>query len=232
MGKRRRILALLLGVSVAVSLLVATSFAGNGATAETGGNFVATGHDMDFHCASGTSESCDYLKIVVDQVRAGSTLPILALDEGTQVETSLTAVGVGPVTTVDPSDAEAFNATAFTGAGDAPLFSAIVTASDATCGGCDNTPEGEANINARAADFATFFNHGGGIVALAGAENRDTYYNFVPLGGLSAVAVSQPFTVTPDGAALGITSEMANCCRDAQQLHHAGRTVQGPGDRQ
>src|SRR4051812_25884951 len=51
----------------------------------TSGNFVATGHDLDLHCASGTDLSCDYMKIVVDRVRAGSTLPILALDEGTQV---------------------------------------------------------------------------------------------------------------------------------------------------
>ena len=203
-------------VLAVVAVLLAGSFAAiafsGGAGAATGANFFATGHDMDFHCSSGETLECDYFKILVDKARNGSTLPILGLDQGTQIADSMTAMGESPVTIVDPSDATALNATAFTTAGGAPLYSVIITASDETCGGCDNTDVGEANINARAADFATFFNGGGGIIALAGAERLDTYYNFVPLAGLSAVAVSEPFTVTPDGAALGATDEMANCC--------------------
>jgi hypothetical protein len=69
------------------------------------------------------------------------------------------------------------------------------------------------NINARSADFQTFFNGGGGILALAGGANRATYYNFVPLTGLTAAAVSPPFTVTAAGTALGVTTTMANCCK-------------------
>ncbi|MCW3027434.1 MAG: hypothetical protein JWN81_645, partial [Solirubrobacterales bacterium] len=191
----------------AVGLLVLTSNA-------FAGNFVATGHDMDFHCASGTPEECQYLKIVVDKLRNGSSLPILALDQGTEVGTALAAAGftgTGEVVTVDPSNAEALNATAFVNGSSQPSYSAIINASDTTCGGCDNTAAGEANINARATDFETYFNAGGGILALAGAEEFATYYNFIPLH-LGATFVAPPFTVTPAGAELGITEAMVNCC--------------------
>lgn len=180
----------------------------------SGANFVATGHDMDYHCSGGTTEECEYLKIVVDKVRSGSTLPILAIDQGTEVERALINAGytgTGEVVTVSPLETTTFNSTAFVDSSNHPLYSAIITASDSTCGGCDNTPEGETNINARAADFATYFNHGGGILALAGAENYETYYNFVPLS-VGATAVSPPFTVTPEGEAIGINTLMANCC--------------------
>lgn len=179
-----------------------------------GANFVATGHDMDFHCDSGTPEECEYLKIVVDKVRAGSTLPILALDQGNEVQGALIDAGytgAGEVVTVDPTDTAALAATPFVDGAGHPLYSAIVTASDSTCGGCDDTPEGEANINARAADFATYFNAGGGILALAGAQNFSTYYDFVPLS-VAATVVEPPFTVTGEGAALGVNEAMANCC--------------------
>jgi uncharacterized repeat protein (TIGR01451 family) len=198
--------ALVLGAAAFTTLVLQTA----PASAATGANFVATGHDMDFHCSGGDTNECAYLKIVVDKVRNGSTLPILALDQGTELPDALTAAGEAPVTVVDPSNATAFNAVAFTSGG-APKFSAIITASDSTCGGCDNTPAGEANINARANDFKDFFNAGGGILALAGADNRGDYYKFVPLG-LTAAAVSPPFTVQPAGAALGITDAMVNCC--------------------
>lgn len=168
---------------------------------------------MDLHCSGGDPNECNYLKIVTNKVRNGSALPILALDHGTQVKDSLATIGgEPPVKTVDPDNAAALTATKFTNASGSPLFSAIIVASDSSCGGCDNDATGEANINARKADFKTYFNHGGGILALAGANNRATYYNFVPLSGLTAAAVTPPFTVTPNGTALGITKDMANCC--------------------
>jgi hypothetical protein len=182
--------------------------------AAAGANFVASGHDMDYHCAFGSTAECEYLKIVVDKVRGGSTLPILALDQGSEVAEALENAGytgAGEVVTVNPADASAFNATAFVDGAGHPLYSAIITASDESCGGCDNTPEGEANINARAADFKTYFNGGGGILALAGADEFETYYGFVPLN-VAGTAVTRPFTPTPEGEALGITLEMANCC--------------------
>jgi hypothetical protein len=184
---------------------------------------VATGHDQDFHCFWGSTSECEYLKIVVDKVRAGSTLPILALDQGGTASSSSPNAelpgalanagytGAGEVVTVNPADATAFNAVAFVDGEGHPNYSAIITASDETCGGCDDNEAGENNINARAKDFETYFNGGGGILALAGASRFPTYYSFVPLK-VAATAVAPPFTVTPEGEKLGITNEMANCC--------------------
>ncbi len=213
LAKVRRGAALLAVMGMVVlGIGVAQVITSTAANAATGANFVATGHDMDFHCSGGDTDECAYLKIVTDVVRNKSTKPILALDQGTEVPRALTAAGESPVTTVDPSNKTALDAVKFTAPNGTPLFSAIITASDSTCGGCDNTPAGEANINARAADFKTFFNHGGGILALAGADNIATYYNFVPLKGVDAQVVTAPFTVTPTGAKLKITTTMANCC--------------------
>ena len=200
--------------SLAVLAVAVFALAGAASSyANTGANFIATGHDMDYHCSGGSTEECEYFKIVVEKVRNGSTLPILAIDQGNEVSGALEKIGFtgAEVVTVNPAEATAFNATAFVDGSGHPLYSAIITASDSTCGGCDNTPEGETNINARAADFATYFNHGGGILALAGAENFESYYNFVPLK-VGATAVNGPFTVMPEGAALGVNEAMANCC--------------------
>ena len=189
------------------------------ADAAGGANFIATGHDMDYHCtepmeAEERTEECAYLKIVVDKVRNGSTLPILALDQGTQVPRALADAGftgAGEVVAVDPAETATFDATPFVSAEGKPLYSAIVTASDERCGGCDDNELGESNINARAADFKTFFNAGGGILALAAADQYKTYYDFAALT-IGATVDSPPFTVTPAGEALGITPEEANCC--------------------
>ncbi|MGI8895979.1 MAG: IPTL-CTERM sorting domain-containing protein, partial [Casimicrobiaceae bacterium] len=61
-------------------------------------------------------------------------------------------------------------------------------------------------------EIQAFFNAGGGLVYFAGASNRDTYYLSVPIPA-GAVAVSPPFTLTPEGVALGLLlAEDANCC--------------------
>ncbi|MFI5003499.1 MAG: hypothetical protein ACHQE6_00655 [Solirubrobacterales bacterium] len=207
-------------MSLMVGLMGAFAMTGltSSANAATGANFVATGHDMDFHCSVAgpveVEQECKYLKIVVDKVRNGSTLPILALDQGTELPTALANVGytgVGEVVHVNPAETAVFDAMPFVNAKGEPLYSAIITASDETCGGCDDNEEGENSINARAADFKTYFNAGGGILALAGATRFATYYNFVPLN-VGATVVSPPFEVTTEGEALGITSAEANCC--------------------
>ena len=192
------------------------AFASN-AYATSGGNFIATGHDMDLHCTFNSAAECSYLKIAVDKVRNGSTLPILALDQGSyyvsgggELPSALARVGEGPVVTVNPTSS-AFATMPFVDSSGHPLYSAIITASDSTCGGCDNTPAGESAINARASDFATFFNGGGGILAQSGASNNATYYNFVPLH-VGGIYTYPPYSVTAAGAALGITNNMANCC--------------------
>lgn len=215
-----------------LGLLVGANFAQvTTARAASGGNFFATGHDLDYHCLVGQTDECNYLKVLVDKARNGSTLPILALDQGAEVASALTAAGypASDVVTVDPT-LPAFSTTPFVDpVTHMPLYSAIVTASDSSCGGCDNTSAGESAINARSTDFTTFFNAGGGIVALAGAGNYPTYYNFVPLTGLAGANLScdnrtttDCFTVTPDGAALGLTNAEVNCTNNPTcQTHNA-----------
>jgi hypothetical protein len=93
-------------------------------------------------------------------------------------------------------------------------YSAIIIASDITCGGCDlneldSTPDSDA-INARSADIAAFFNAGGGVYANAGAQHGngdpndgpDPYYSFLPIP-VGGTPVSGPFCLTSVGASIG-----------------------------
>ena len=217
-------------VAVGACTLAATAGLAASASAATGGNFIATGHDMDYHCFYGTPEECSYLQIAVNKVRNGSSLPILALDQGgtptcyfyygygeycyggAELAGALSDAGFSSsdVVTVNPTSS-GFSTMPFVDSNGKPLYSAIITASDESCGGCDNNSAGESAINARASDFATYFNAGGGILALSGAGNPDQYYGFVPLH-VSGGPTYPPYTVTSDGAAIGVTSDMANCC--------------------
>jgi len=183
-----------------------------------GGNMWATGHDADFHCASGDAGACHYLQVATTFVVNGSTLPILALDHGTEVATAIGAAfgsSAPTVNTVDPRTG--FASLPLVSSSGTPLYSAIIVASDGTCGGCDNndsygnTPDSDA-INARAADIVQFFNAGGGILALAGAENMSVFYSFLPIS-VTAAPVTPPFTFTALGLSLGLVEGTDdNCC--------------------
>jgi len=189
----------------------------NSGTTFAPGNFWATGHDPDYHCTYQALQ-CHYLQVAVNFVTNGSTLPVLALDHGSEVATAINSAfgGSGPtVTTVDPRTG--FSSLPLVDSAGIPLYSAIVVASDITCGGCDNnddvgvTPDSDA-INARASDIAVFFNHGGGVLALAGAENINVFYNFVPLP-VTGVTTNPPYTLTSVGLTLGLVEGTDdNCC--------------------
>jgi hypothetical protein len=184
------------------------------------GNLWLTGHDADFHCTGGNQ--CNHMGVAADFVRQGAptkTLPILVLDSGTQVATALgmaaararnTVEGAGnpfPTTVIDPTS-PAFATTPLSVAN----WSAIIIASDSSCGGCDNDLADITAINARTAEIQAFFTAGGGLFYLSGAGNRATYYASVPIPATGA-AVSPPFTLTPVGTALGLVSPGdTNCC--------------------
>jgi PKD repeat protein len=195
------------------------------------GRVVATGHDADYHCmTSGGQTQCHFLERAIEYARAGSPhpeKPVLALDPSIMVSGALqrafgTLDGDGvPVTEMAPQS-ELFADTPL----DTDHYSAIVVASDVTCGGCtfntgSSTPDSDALL-ARKTDFAEFFNDGGGIVALAGGTHGDgqgdddTYYAFMPLP-IGGVAVAAPFSLTPAGEALGFEMgtgrlDDINCC--------------------
>jgi len=185
------------------------------------GNLWLTGHDADFHCNGTGGSQCNYFGIAANFVRQSAptkTLPILVLDSGTQVQNSLdgaiarsknTVEGPGaaiPYTVVDPTS-PAFATTPINVA----TFSAIIIASDSSCGGCDNDAADIAAIQARVSEIQAFFTAGRGLLYLAGASDRGTYYGTVPIP-TTGVAVSAPFTVQAPGAALGLTDADVNCC--------------------
>lgn len=193
------------------------------------GRLLATGHDADLHCRF--AQQCHFFEIAVDYVRGGApdpSRPVLVLDrlDLDVVEALDNAFGAGvvPRVVMDPRSATFASAPINVG-----LYSALIIASDVTCGGCDlnefnSTPDSDA-INARAADIQSFFNAGGGIFAIAGANHGDgaapddVYYDFIPIpvGGLP---VLPPFTLTAAGQALGFedsstgigTNDDINCC--------------------
>ncbi|NJL30037.1 MAG: hypothetical protein HC897_20150 [Thermoanaerobaculia bacterium] len=189
------------------------------------GRLLATGHDADLHCG-GSNQQCHFFEVAVRYVRGGAmnpTLPVLILDRldldaERALDRAFPPAGSVPREVVDPRSPE-FPTLPI----DPMKYSAVIVASTA-CGRCDlnepgSTPDSDA-INARAADFATFFNAGGGILALAGDRYRNVYYGFLPLP-VGAVAVSGPFALTPDGIALGFedspngigASNDINCCQ-------------------
>jgi hypothetical protein len=99
---------------------------------------------------------------------------VLTFDHGTELTSCLTTLGI-PFTYID-SDVGVPAASNFS----TGTYSAIAVASEASCGGCDNTPTSIANLTAAAASFGSFLNAGGGIVAFAGASNAATDYGFLP----------------------------------------------------
>jgi hypothetical protein len=164
---------------------------------------VATGHDSDLH-GSGEglgSPPDNQILGMLNYVRATApnpTLQVLSFDAGSQLTSVLTALGIA-FTNVNPNtgvpSASLFNTA---------TFSAIIVASDSTCGGCDNGATSANNLQAAASSFASFFNNGGGIVALAGGS-RANYYSFLPE---TAAPFGSPgstgYYQTAAGAAAGI----------------------------
>ncbi len=198
---------------------------------------MVTGHDADLHCVHNTRAQCHWFNVAVAFVRSGApdpSRPVLVLDRGAlQVGVALDhafpPAGSVPRIVVDPRSPK-FASTAI----DSANFSALVVASDSTCGGCglndpDGTPDSDA-LDARQGEIAAFLNAGGGVLALAGANHgdgkpangADRYYSFVPVP-TGRAAHQTPVTLTAAGAALGFGDSRAvppigvhddvNCCQ-------------------
>ena len=200
-------------VSFALLLLSAAS--------ASAGRILITGHDADLHC-SAEGQGCNFVKVAVDYVRDGAQRPVLVLDRGAlQLVTALDLAFEPnlPRTVMDPRS-PAFASEPLT----TDRYSAILVASDQTCGGCDlneadSAPDSRA-INARAEDIAAFFNDGGGIYANAGGARADgdpgtpdVYYDFLPLPA-GGQPVTGPFCLTRLGAQIGFEDQL---CPDASR---------------
>lgn len=227
-GLRRRI-AILIGALLSVGAVMVLS-----AAPADAGRLIATGHDADDHCDPPDPAQCHWFDVALDYVRGGAPEPnnrVLLLDCSGSVKTAIqgTYPSGGPKTKfVCPSDdPDAFNGVDIK----VNKFSALVVGSSCDDsdsdgfgddslnltedlpGGCDepggSTPDSDL-INARKSDIKKFFNKGGGVIALAGAENGDgdpfdgpdNYYDFLPLDA-QGVNVSPPFCLTNRGIQIG-----------------------------
>jgi hypothetical protein len=185
------------------------------ATPASAGRLVATGHDADLHCST-EGLGCNFVRVAVDYVRAGSTRPVLVLDRGALQLVSALDLAFEPNlarTIMDPRSPQFASEPLTTN-----RYSAILVASDESCGGCDLNEPGSARdsraINSRADDIAAFFNDGGGVYANSGGLRADgesgpadVYYDFLPLpeGGQ---AMTGPFCLTPIGARIGFEDQL------------------------
>ena len=164
-------------------------------------NIALTGHDDDFHCGGGFGDAnaCTQLASLISYAKNGSSLPVLTFDAGSELTSALTSLGIA-FTNINPNTPGAVTASLFNNS----VYSAFIVASDFTCGGCDNSPTGEAAIAAQSAAIDSFLNGGGGIVGLAGADSSG-YYDFVPQAATSVGgAPSTGYSQTAVGATLGI----------------------------
>jgi len=209
-----------LGAAIAAALLFAAP--------ASAGRVLATGHDVDLHCAT-QQQQCHFLQVAVNYVRGAApdpNRPVLVLDrldlDVARALDNASGAGAVPRVVIDPRSTQ-FATTPIS----TDLYSAVIVASDITCGGCDlnepgATPDSDA-INARTADLTAFFNAGGGLLALAGASHGDSpdgsYYTFVPLP-VGGAPVNPPFALTGDGRSLGFEdtpngigiNDDINCC--------------------
>jgi len=134
---------------------------GMAATADAG-RIVLTGHDNDFHISGGAVAATT---AELTYVRAGSALPVLVIDAGSEASSLVDVVlGAGNRVTIAPA---AITAADF----DPTLYSAFLVASEEHCGGCDN-PHGTGTL---LASFSTainaFFNAGRGILGETAADD-------------------------------------------------------------
>lgn len=177
-------------------VVVAIAAAGFGlalATNANAGRVVLTGHDNDFHQSGGavTATTAE-----LAYVRAGSTLPVLVIDNGTEAVTLVTSI-LGAANVVSRT-VSAVTAADF----DPALYSAFLVASVETCGGCDNPVGTGTTLSAFSTSINAFFNAGGGIIGETSASDA-AGYAYVPqaAGTTSPIFASSGFSATAAGTA-------------------------------
>jgi hypothetical protein len=178
---------------------LAMGFASSAAAAG-GGNIILTGHDNDFHCdggpgfPSGASGPCAVVGAEAKFVSNGSSLPILVIDNGTELSRALTFDGVSFVA----KSVSAVTAADF----DITKYSAFAVASVTTCGGCDNPPGSGTTLSAFNSSIASFFNAGGGILGLTGANDPNAFAYVPESGGVTTpIFNASGFVATANGLA-------------------------------
>lgn len=206
------------------TMMIGAAFAAfSWASVAVAGPVFLTGHDPDFHAQvqqSGKNQLTVALNFVTNGTYNDGTTKFLWVESYNAADgahlvgfNGLAAIGVGSGN-VDRADAAQF---ALVNLAD---YSAIVVAS--TFGGMLTDAEINALIT-RKTDIANFVNAGGGLAAFAecgfGFADCNTsnvlsttqLYGFVPVGAVAA-STSPPYTLTPYGLSLGLTSTDVNDC--------------------
>jgi len=239
MLRRRALLTLIAGSMLTLG----------GAGDALAGRVVVTGHDADYHCST-QSKQCHFFRTVVDQVRStapNAGAPILIIDKpANEVQRALSAAyprGVPASTVIDPADPQFASKL---GALNTSSYSALLVASDSSCGGCDLNSGGDDSdsqaINAVEGSthvIQSFFSANGGVVFFAGDRHgngsdpaHNTYYNSVPVG-VTGLAVRPPFKLTDTGFGFGLRDKPLakgefysdiNCC----ETHNSFGEPAGP----
>ena len=184
---------------LAGSSLLAVALAMGFATPASAGNIALTGHDDDFHCDGGPGfpnpGPCGQLGAMTSFVRNGSALPVLSIDNGTELTSSLAfEIGAGNVVGVAVGAVTA-------GMFDTTKFSAFAVASVTNCGGCDNPPGTGAFLATNfGAAIDNFFNKGGGILGMTSAQDNPGGFAYVPeVASGAPIFHSSGFAATPTG---------------------------------
>jgi hypothetical protein len=171
--------------------------------AMAGGNLVLTGHDDDFHCAGGTGlgggvgiSPCAQIKAMASFVTQGSSLPILVIDDGNELSSALTSAAGGAFSIVHKS-VGTISAADF----DNSVYSAFAVASVTNCGGCDNPVGTGTTLAGFSSAIDAFFNAGGGILGLTGAQDPNAF-DYVPQAAAgSPIFHNSGFAATANGIA-------------------------------
>ncbi len=165
---------------------------GSPAMAATVGNIVLTGHDNDLHhgtqaIAATTAE--------LRFVRAGSTLPVLIIDNGsesTNIVNTILGVGHQVTKTVGSITAADFDPT---------VYSAFMVASVSTCGGCDNPVGTGTTLHGFQTAIDAFFNAGRGILGETSASDNLGFAYAPQVATSSPIFNSSGFVATANGLA-------------------------------
>lgn len=185
------ILASLLGSAALVAL------SGGAAMATSGGNILLTGHDNDFHCSddgfANFGNACGALTAESAYVRNGSSLPVLVIDDGSELSGSLTHDGIANTrVTVGSVTAGMFNHS---------TYSAFAVASVTSCGGCDNPTGTGTALAAFHTSIQSFVDAGGGILGLTGADDPNAFAYVPDSASGPPIDDSSGFVATSAGAA-------------------------------
>ena len=158
------------------------------------GNIILTGHDNDLHCYYGHTSTCSTLTAEAHYVMNGSTLPVLAIDNGSELTASLAAAGISyTAVTVGGVTAGMFNHS---------TYSAFIVASVTTCGGCDNPVGTGTTLAGFSSQIASFFNAGGGILGLTGASDPNGFAYAPDAATGSPIYNSSGFVATAASSAI------------------------------